>query len=122
MLSGKIEYQPASKASNKFSGYVKLKKDPKAEPLTEENFIPRGSILKNTDWFEIFVKIINITRLFGICVYTGNDTRIMLGSKPSVNKNSYFEKLSKKFFVVGFFIIIIMSIVIELYCLIDDLF
>ena len=60
ILSGKIEYQPPSKDSNKFSGYVKLKKDPKAEPLTEENFMPRGSILKNTDWFETFVKLLMV--------------------------------------------------------------
>ena len=50
ILTGKIEYDPASTQYNGFNGYIKLKKDPKAEPLSDENFLPRGAVIKNTDW------------------------------------------------------------------------
>jgi len=50
ILSGKIEYEPPISHAKGFSGYIKLKKDPRAEPLSEEHFVPRGSVIKNTDW------------------------------------------------------------------------
>ena len=59
ILSGKIEYCPPNLQSKGFTGYIKLKKDPRAEPLSDVNFIPRGSILKNTEWYlmNILLKI-----------------------------------------------------------------
>lgn len=52
ILSGKIEYTSPISAYEKFSGYVKLKKDPRPEKLTIENLVLRGSIIKNTDWYD----------------------------------------------------------------------
>lgn len=54
VLSGKIEYDPPNATHRSFSGYIKLKKDPRAEPITYDNFIPRGSVLKNTEWYKIY--------------------------------------------------------------------
>ena len=47
---------------------MKLKKDPKIENLTIENFIPRGSTIylqKKKDW------------LYGLVVYAGMSTKMM---------------------------------------------
>lgn len=53
LLSGKIEYDPPNALYRSFAGYIKLKKDPRAEPITNDNFIPRGAVLKNTEWYRI---------------------------------------------------------------------
>ena len=50
ILSGKVEYEAPNANLTKFSGYVKLKKDPRPEHLSIENLVLRGSVLKNTDW------------------------------------------------------------------------
>jgi len=55
ILSGKIEYEAPSAELTKFSGYIKLKKDPRPEHLTIENLVLRGSVVRNTDWFELTV-------------------------------------------------------------------
>jgi hypothetical protein len=50
MLTGKIEYESPNSNLDKFIGYLKLKKDPKVEKLTIENFIPRGAIIRQAGW------------------------------------------------------------------------
>lgn len=50
-LSGKIEYIAPSRDLEEFEGFIKLQKDPKAELLTYQNLILRGSVIKNTDWY-----------------------------------------------------------------------
>jgi len=50
ILSGKIEHEAPTADMNKFSGYIKLKKDPKPEQFNIENLVIRGSIIRNTDW------------------------------------------------------------------------
>jgi phospholipid-transporting ATPase len=47
--------------------------------LGTEQFLLRGSSLKNTDW------------VLGIVVYTGHQTKIMLNSSKSKNKRSFLE-------------------------------
>ena len=57
MLTGKIEYESPNSNLDKFIGYLKLKKDPKVEKLTIENFIPRGAIIRQAGWYK-FVLVI----------------------------------------------------------------
>ena len=49
-MTGIIEYNSPNSNLNSFEGFLKIKKDPKIEHLTNKNFIPRGAILKNTEW------------------------------------------------------------------------
>ena len=49
---------------NDFKAFIKLKKNPNWEVLTADNFIPRGSILRFTDW------------AYGMVVFSGQDTKI----------------------------------------------
>ena len=49
-LTGKLEYDAPNQEFTSFNGILKLKRDPKAETITIQNVILRGSILKNTDW------------------------------------------------------------------------
>ena len=47
--------------------------------LSYDNFLLRGSSLKNTDW------------IYGVIVFTGHDTRIMKNSTGSRAKKSKVE-------------------------------
>ena len=60
--------------------------------ITEKNFLPRGAILKNTEW------------VIGVCAYTGEDTKIMQnGIKQAPNKKSYVDQTTSLviFIVIG---------------------
>jgi hypothetical protein len=50
-LTGKLEFEEPHKEVLSFQGYLKLQKDPKTEVLTNDNFIPRGSVLKSLGWY-----------------------------------------------------------------------
>ena len=50
LISGKIEYEGPNPSPSDFLGFLRLKKDPKVEQLTIENFIPRGATLKYSEW------------------------------------------------------------------------
>lgn len=46
MLTGKLEYEAPNGNTQKFHARLKLKKDPKNEELTIDNFIPKGTKIK----------------------------------------------------------------------------
>ena len=52
-LTGDIEYKPPSRNLDEFLGFLKMKNDFKIEKLNINNFIPRYSVLKCTDWLII---------------------------------------------------------------------
>jgi len=63
-LNGRIEYELPNDNINSFHGYIKLKRDPAGENITINNIFPRESQLIFTEW------------LFGLVIYTGNNTKI----------------------------------------------
>lgn len=70
-----------------FSGYLRLRNDPKTEKLTQENLIEKGSILAKTDW------------LLGIVLFNGSDCRIIRDFKFFFYNRSRIEKISQFFFI-----------------------
>jgi magnesium-transporting ATPase (P-type) len=46
MLTGKLEYEVPNANTEHFKATLKLKKDPKIEKLTIENFIPKGAKIR----------------------------------------------------------------------------
>lgn len=46
MLTGKLEYEAPNGNTEVFHARLKLKKDPKSEELTIDNFIPKGTKIK----------------------------------------------------------------------------
>lgn len=51
ILTGSIEYSGPCLSPNSFKGFIKLKNNPKVEQLSIENFIPRGAIILNCEWY-----------------------------------------------------------------------
>lgn len=115
LISGKVEYEGPNPIHSEFFGYLRLKKDPKMEKLTIDNFIPRGAKLKYCDWYKNVYIIITNDRVFGLVVFTGNDTKIMLSSNYGRHKMSLIESNVNFYFLCFGIILMILSIVIPFF-------
>eukprot|EP00397_Hematodinium_sp_SG-2012_P000297 GEMP01000297.1.p1 GENE.GEMP01000297.1~~GEMP01000297.1.p1 ORF type:complete len:1200 (+),score=215.27 GEMP01000297.1:105-3704(+) len=73
---------------NEFFGTIQREGEPRATPIDERNLLLRGSRLRNTDW------------LYGLAVYTGDDTKIIMNSIPSQQKSSRVEDMLNIYVVV----------------------
>jgi len=58
-------------------------------PLDEEQILLRGSSLRNTEW------------VYGVAIYTGHESKIMMNSSKSKAKLSKIEKAVNKYLVNG---------------------
>ena len=92
----KLDYTLPSNDTHDFNGHLKLNKDPKREILSIDNFIPRGAI-NMSGW------------IYGLVVYAGNDTKIMLNSIYPRQKDSFLDIITKKIFYLTFFLITLFS-------------
>lgn len=99
-LSCKMEYSQPNTELDSFVGYLKLLNDPKIEKLTNDNFIPSGSIIKKVSW------------IIGLVVYAGNDTKLMRNVKLKFYKTSFLEYVSQIYFLTIFCILIVCAFVI----------
>ena len=77
-FEGNIKCEEANEIIYQFNGVLTYKQN--AISLTNEQFLLRGSSLKNTDW------------IYGLVIYTGHQTKIMLNSASSRKKTSKLEK------------------------------
>ena len=101
ILNGTLEYEGPNRNPESFQGYLKIKKDPKVEQLGIDQFIPRGSVLRNTEWLIKTQKLFKLfIRVFGLVVFTGADTKIYLNSKYKKTKRSFLLEMAHLFFVV----------------------
>mmetsp|Transcript_23580 Transcript_23580/g.20496 ORF Transcript_23580/g.20496 Transcript_23580/m.20496 type:complete len:123 (+) Transcript_23580:602-970(+) len=107
-FTGKITYEPPNHNYKTFKGFLKLKKSFYKEQLGIENFILRGSVIKDVDYIE------------GVCLYTGNDAKVM--QKVDFNKGtlSYYERMADKFFIFGIFLVFLMTVLSTVVFLSND--
>ncbi|EGT48150.1 CBN-TAT-4 protein [Caenorhabditis brenneri] len=80
-IRAKIEYEPG-----------------KTDVIIKENMLLRGSRIKNTTFVE------------GIVVYAGHDTKVMLNNGRAPHKTSGIEKLTNKFIIACFLMLLIMVV------------
>ncbi|EGR32967.1 hypothetical protein IMG5_065350 [Ichthyophthirius multifiliis] len=102
LLNLKLSYEPPNQNLSTFNGQLRLKKDPKIEYLTNDNFIPRGSTVylqKKKDW------------VYGLVIYTGMKTKIMLNKNYQNHKQSYLEGIIQYYFLANICFLILFSIV-----------
>ena len=76
----------------KFQGTAKIDVDEPLIPLDVENMLMRGSSLRNTAW------------VYGIAIYTGHETKVMMNSSKNQPKFSKIEKATNKYIILGIFI------------------
>lgn len=60
--------------------------------LDVDNILLRGSSLKNTEW------------IYGVAIYTGHQTKVMMNSSKNVAKFSKIEKWTNKYITMGILI------------------
>ncbi|PIC46510.1 hypothetical protein B9Z55_006181 [Caenorhabditis nigoni] len=80
-IRAKVEYEPGQ-----------------TDVIIKDNMLLRGSRIKNTTFVE------------GIVVYAGHDTKVMLNNGRAPHKTSGIEKLTNKFIIACFVMLLIMVI------------
>lgn len=93
-LECEIKCEEPNPVIYKFSGVMKI--GDLFVPLSEQQFLIRGSSLKNTNW------------VIGLVVYTGHQSKIMLNSVKGISKFSSIEKLMNRQIFLIFFVQIIL--------------
>jgi magnesium-transporting ATPase (P-type) len=81
-IDGEIICEKPNNVIYKFEGMANVKQIQNSVPLNAENLLLRGSSLKNT------------TYIYGISIFTGHDTKVMLNNAPAKYKFSSLEKLT----------------------------
>ena len=96
-IKGVLKYEEPNSNMHSFNGRLKLESFPRASDVTNENFVLRGTTIKN------------IKLIYGLVVYTGMDTKIMQSLKTDIGdisdhfsplSSSYYENESKKKIII----------------------
>jgi magnesium-transporting ATPase (P-type) len=106
-IKGMLKYEEPDANMNSFKGRLKLEVFPRASDVTEENFVMRGSTIKN------------VKCVYGLVVYTGMETKIMQIIKNDKNNNANIIKgvrniTSTSLKLIQFLIMLVYIIVILL--------
>lgn len=79
-FNGQVYCESPNDRIYKFDGNMRSLNLPKEVSLSADNILLRGSSLRNTEY------------IYGVVVFTGHDTKIMLNSTSARNKFSRNEK------------------------------
>ncbi|CAG9312635.1 unnamed protein product [Blepharisma stoltei] len=95
-IGGFVKVQPPNTDFSSFAGKFILGNSPKATNLNIDNFIYRESKICNTPW------------IFGLVIYTGNETKIWKTETYRIRKSSRIEKWFNRFaiFLVAFILLL----------------
>ena len=81
-INGEIICEKPNNAIHKFEGQISIANHQDKIPLGPENIILRGCSLRNTDY------------VYGVCVFTGHDTKLMKNSANAKYKFSTLEVMT----------------------------
>ena len=89
-----IECEKENEFIYKFFGTMQLDGGKTPEPilLDIDQILLRGSSLRNTQW------------VYGIAIYTGHDSKVMMNSSNNKPKFSKIEKATNKYIMLGIFV------------------
>jgi magnesium-transporting ATPase (P-type) len=85
--SSQIDCRGPNELLYQFDGNITLQSGMQ-EPLNADNFLLRGSQLRNTDF------------IYGVATYTGHETKVMMNSTGSRAKKSDIEKKMDTYIIV----------------------
>ncbi|KAJ8297759.1 hypothetical protein KUTeg_024290 [Tegillarca granosa] len=97
-LTGTVECENPNKHLYDFVGNIRPS-GRLAIPLGPDQILLRGAMLRNTKW------------VFGIVIYTGHDTKIMLNSTSAPLKRSNVEKVTNHQILILFIILMILALI-----------
>ncbi|KAK3719884.1 hypothetical protein RRG08_040183 [Elysia crispata] len=96
-LRGIVECEEPNRHLYEFVGNIRLS-GKKAIPLSPDQILLRGACLKNTSW------------IYGLVIYTGHQSKLMLNSTTTPLKRSNVEKLTNSQIVLLFLVLLILSL------------
>ncbi|EFA86147.1 P-type ATPase [Heterostelium album PN500] len=101
MFKGFVECEHPNNVIYTFRGSIALGNSPTdiKYPLTNQQTLLRGCVLRNTDW------------IYGVVVYSGEDTKIMQNSTDAPSKRSTLEKLVNRALINLFSIMFIVCVI-----------
>uniref|UniRef100_A0A183C8H2 Phospholipid-transporting ATPase n=1 Tax=Globodera pallida TaxID=36090 RepID=A0A183C8H2_GLOPA len=97
-LNAQIECEPPNRRVNEFAGTLRVANDEKA-PLSIGQFLLRGAKLKNCRW------------VFGVVVYTGHDSRLLMNSTSAPLKTSRIDVMTNQRIVILFLMLVLITVV-----------
>jgi magnesium-transporting ATPase (P-type) len=96
--NAKIECEPPNEFLYKFEGKMTMPNG-KVFSLDADQITLRGSTLQNTEW------------IYGIAIYTGHQTKVMMNSAKSVSKQSNIEKATNTYIIMCLGIQLTISVI-----------
>ncbi|ESP01821.1 hypothetical protein LOTGIDRAFT_225116 [Lottia gigantea] len=97
-LRGVVECELPNRHLYEFVGNIRPSGQ-SAYPVGVDQLLLRGSILKNTNW------------IFGVVVYSGHQTKLMLNSTSAPLKRSNVEKLTNTQILILFVLLVVLSLI-----------
>lgn len=96
-IEGSLLCEKPNGALYKFEGMANLNYLKDNVPINPENIVLRGTVLKNTEY------------VYGMSVFTGHDTKLMMNSTKAKYKFSKLEMLVNKSMIIVFFLQILLA-------------
>ncbi|KRX22928.1 putative phospholipid-transporting ATPase IA, partial [Trichinella nelsoni] len=93
-----LDCEPPNRQLYELSGKLTLP-DNTEIPLGPDQLLLRGSLLKNTQW------------IFGVVIYTGHETKLMLNSNVAPLKRSNVDRITNNQILILFVILMITSLI-----------
>ncbi|XP_025087156.1 LOW QUALITY PROTEIN: probable phospholipid-transporting ATPase IA [Pomacea canaliculata] len=97
-VRGKVECELPNRYLYEFVGNIQLNEQ-SAVPVGPNQLLLRGAMLRNTSW------------IFGLVVYTGHSTKLMLNSTSTPLKRSNVEKLTNTQILLLFVVLVVLSLI-----------
>ncbi|CAL1539990.1 unnamed protein product [Lymnaea stagnalis] len=97
-LRGMVECEQPNRFLYEFIGNIRLGSK-RPVPLGPDQILLRGACLKNTKW------------IFGLVIYTGHQSKLMLNSTTTPLKRSNVEKMTNKQILLLFVMLVLLSLV-----------
>lgn len=97
-MSGYVECELPNRHLYEFTGNIKMN-NLKTLPLSPDQILLRGAMLKNTTW------------VFGFVIYTGHETKLMMNSTAAPLKRSTVDKVTNTQIIMLFLLLIVLALV-----------
>ena len=99
-FQAEIECEQPNQHLYEFVGNLRIKAERITEvPISPEQILLRGSLLKNTKW------------AYGVVIYTGHETKLMKNSNAPPFKRSHVEKATNSQILILFLILLIICLI-----------
>ncbi|CAN8012891.1 unnamed protein product, partial [Ixodes pacificus] len=97
-MSGYVECELPNRHLYEFTGNIRVN-NLKTLPLSPDQILLRGAMLKNTTW------------VFGFVIYTGHETKLMMNSTAAPLKRSTVDKVTNTQIIMLFLLLIVLALI-----------